>query len=388
LYNSGGNYTVKVIAETALGCKDSAFKQITVFSVPVSNFSYTPVDTCTGPVTVNFTNLSQNALGYLWSFGNGNTSTNINTVTTYSGIGDYPIQLISSNQYSCYDTSNSIYHVYQMPKANLDFSPDKGCPPLNITFTNNSQFGKSYLWHFGDGDTSTAFSPTHIYPNTGLYQVRLIVSAGQFCLDSITATQRVQVFSKPIPVFKPKIIPDRKPYRSVTFDINIDSIGSFEWHFDDGGISREPIPVHRFGDADSGWRKITLKVASIDGCDTSYIDSIFLPPYWNGLYIPNAFTPSLGTGGANEFKPIGIELAIYEVKVFNKWGELMWESTKLNAAGEPEEAWNGTDKNGIQCMQGSYIWTVEAIFTDGKPWSGMLLNDGNVHKKGNVTLIR
>jgi hypothetical protein len=76
------------------------------------------------------------------------------------------------------------------------------------------------------------------------------------------------------------------------------------------------------------------------------------------------------------------------VKVFNKWGELMWESNALTENGEPKEAWNGNDKDNVPCMQGSYIWVIEAVFTDGTPWNGMLLNDGKLHKKGNVTLIR
>ena len=78
----------------------------------------------------------------------------------------------------------------------------------------------------------------------------------------------------------------------------------------------------------------------------------------------------------------------YSAKVFTKWGELMWESTALTPNGEPLEGWNGNDKEGKPCMQGSYIWVIEAKFTNGVNWPGMLLNNGNIEKRSNVTLIR
>jgi len=388
LYQFGGTYSVKIVALTLLGCIDSATKLITVFPVPISDFSYTPKDTCTGPVNVNFTNLSVGATNYLWDFGNGNTSTNVNPSNIYVNIGSYPIKLISSNQFSCYDTSNSKYFVYQTPKASLDFNPESGCPPLEVTFENKSTVGNSYLWEFGDGQTDTSFSPKHTYLVSGKYKVKLTVKAGSVCFDTITAAKLVTVFAKPTPVFTSQLLTDKKPYRTVKFITNMDSVKTYEWYFKGKLIGKGANPTFTFDDGDSGVFTMTLKITSIDGCDSSYSQTFEMPSYWNGLYVPNAFTPSLGTGGANEFKPIGIELKYYSVKVFNKWGELMWESTDLTANGEPKFGWDGNDKNGVPCMQGSYIWVVEAEFTDGKAWQGMKLNDGEFHKKGNVTLIR
>ena len=66
----------------------------------------------------------------------------------------------------------------------------------------------------------------------------------------------------------------------------------------------------------------------------------------------------------------------------------MWESTKLTADGQPAEGWDGTDKDGVPCIQGSYIWIIEAMFTDNNPWPGMKTSDGSAHTKGNITLIR
>jgi hypothetical protein len=153
------------------------------------------------------------------------------------------------------------------------------------------------------------------------------------------------------------------------------------------------ITSNRYADADSGCFTVRLRAMSTNNCDSSISDTVCLPGYWNGLYVPNAFTPDLGTGGPNEFLPIGIELKQYHIKVFSQWGILVWESTSLDASGRPNEAWKGYDLNNNPCPQGVYIWVVsEAVFTNNKPWEGM--NDGTrknyglQSKPGNVTLIR
>src|ERR1019366_7387185 len=55
-----------------------------------------------------------------------------------------------------------------------------------ITFTNTSTNATSYLWHFGNGDTSTAINPVEIYLNNGTYTVTLIAYNASGCLDSTT----------------------------------------------------------------------------------------------------------------------------------------------------------------------------------------------------------
>jgi PKD repeat protein len=366
----------------------SDLQEITVYPVPTADFSSDPKDTCRVPVSVRFNNLSSGAFSYAWSFGNGNTSNFVNPSTIYTKVGAFPVKLISSNQFNCSDTIESDYMIYNAPKAGLDFKLNSGCPPIVINFENTSTFGTKYLWSFGDGDTSSEINPGHIYVKPGSYKVRLIANGGSNCADTIEANKTIKIFSKPNPSFSHVLIQDKKPYRTVVFSSQLDSVESYEWYYKGSLIGRGSSPSYRFADADSGSLEITLKTSSIDGCDSSITQTIELPSYWNGLFVPNAFTPTLGQGGANEFKPIGIELKYYSARVFNKWGELVWESTKLTPNGEPEFGWDGTDKKGIPCPQGTYIWVVEAEFTDGKAWKGMKLDDGNLHTKGNVSLIR
>jgi len=76
------------------------------------------------------------------------------------------------------------------PVASLSITPATGSSPVNMTFTDQSQGATSRLWDFGDGTTSTAQNPTHIYMAPGTYTVSLTVSnAG----GSNTATQTVTI---------------------------------------------------------------------------------------------------------------------------------------------------------------------------------------------------
>ena len=55
--------------------------------------------------------------------------------------------------------------------------------------------------------------------------------------------------------------------------------------------------------------------------------------------------------------------------MFDGWGHLMWESTKLDDKGVPTEGWDGTFEGNIM-PQGNYMWRINASFVDKEPWSG------------------
>jgi hypothetical protein len=68
----------------------------------------------------------------------------------------------------------------------------------------------------------------------------------------------------------------------------------------------------------------------------------------------------------------------------------VWTSDKLNADGSPQEYWNGKYMNtGPDAPQSAYVWVVDAVFTSGRVWNGMLHpKTGRIIKIGSVTLLR
>jgi len=68
------------------------------------------------------------------------------------------------------------------------------CIPNAYQFTSLSQGGNQYYWDFGDGNTSNLMDPAHLYADTGVYTVSLVVSDSISCILSDTATLQLNVY--------------------------------------------------------------------------------------------------------------------------------------------------------------------------------------------------
>jgi PKD repeat protein len=67
----------------------------------------------------------------------------------------------------------SLKSCYPEPVANFDYSYTDNTAPASVTFSNYSTDAEEYLWDFGDGNTSTTHSPTHIYEDGGNFSITL-----------------------------------------------------------------------------------------------------------------------------------------------------------------------------------------------------------------------
>ncbi|MCA0427441.1 MAG: PKD domain-containing protein [Bacteroidetes bacterium] len=389
-FNQAGSFSIRLVATSAAGCSDTAQKIITVYPAPDASFVMSPRDTCNGPAWVNFTNTSPGANTYLWQFHDGSSSSSINERKFYSGLGSYAIRLIATNGFLCKDTAIDSFAILDKPIAAFDFTPEDLCEGESVQFNNQSLRGKRFTWYFGDGDSSQQENPSHRYLDSGEYRVRLIAYAGSVCLDSLTASKTVKVHPKPRPSMLIQVDSTEKPVRTVSFAYTGTHGKRVSWNFGDGSESQGNQVMHKYtyGYNDSCFN-VSASILSDYGCDTSLIQRICLPAYKYGLFVPNAFTPDHGIAEVREFKPVGKEIKTYHLRIFTKWGELVFESTEL-ADGSPAKGWDGRHKDsGVPMDQGSYIWTIEAVFTNEQAWDGMLFPGASKKVKvGNVTLIR
>lgn len=143
----------------------------------------------------------------------------------------------------------------------------------------------------------------------------------------------------------------------------------YQWSFPDGSSSDEIEPI---GDAARFQNGFTsLFVMNEIGC-TAETKEPFTPP--SEIFIPNAFTPD-GDGLNDVFKAKGAFVKLFEMQVFDRWGNLVFQSTDIN------EGWNGSDpmKNDNYAHESLvYTYTYRAETVTGKVSSG----------KGKVTVIR
>jgi len=280
LYNSSGNYIVKLFILNANGCSDSVIKTVSVNSKPVANFNVGSI--CSGfPVVISDSSL--NVIGsintWLWDFGDGdsllipNPSFYLPTIShAYSNSGSYTIHLMISNNV-CSDTISRSIVVFPNPVAGFTV-PDK-CLRDTSRFTETSLSNGipilNRIWNFGDGINSNLQHPIHIYPFAGNYLVTLTVTDANACSNSIVKT--VKIFSLPIASFIANIAPFPTPTYFLNTSIGTPAaINTWHWNFSDGiGSSNLQNPVYTFVSIDTF--NTRLIVIDTNGCK----DTVFQP---------------------------------------------------------------------------------------------------------------
>jgi len=346
-------------------------------------FTATPVSQTLPSSTVTITNTTTpGPWTYRWDFGDGFTSSDpaVNT-HTYGTYGVFTIRLTVSNNV-CIETQAQQVEILAIPPS-VDFAydPASGCVPLTVNFTNLSQFADpgTYQWDFGDQSTSQMINPVHTYYQPGKYSVSLSASniTGQTVTESKQAI--IEVFPRPNAAFeiKPKLvyIPGGILYTdNRSFDAT-----RFEWDFGDGTITSGFEPEHQY--TEEGFFTIRLIAFNqFDCADTTIQENTVKVQKGGQVLIPNAFSPNLsatgGSGGISDgkndiFLPITRGVVEFELLIFNRWGELLFESR------DPEFGWDGT-YNGKLCQQDVYIYKLAASYADGE----------RVVRVGDVNLIR
>lgn len=381
IYLNPGTDTVTFISYNNLGCSDTSYLTITVYPLPVANFTLTPLNSCTTPTTVDFTNQSFGAVSYAWNFGNGQTATTTNGQATYTTPGVFTITLVSTTTFNCSDSTQSTFTLYPQPVANFTASPDSGCSPLIVDFNNLSTNATNYEWFFGTGDSSNQMNPSYLYANGGTYSVTLIAENGP-CVDSVTQNNSITVFPKPVAGFTYTPYLNPNPTGIIIFNNNSTGADSYVWNFGDSTSSTSTDPTHQY--QYPGEYLVTLYAIYNSGCMDVYQELIVVD-YFKSLYVPNALVAN-GPDEVKIFLPKGKGLLTYHLQIFNKWGTLIWETTKLQGDGSPAEGWDGTF-NGVPCQQDAYVWKIDAIFQDGFSWQGV--PDGNHFKTtGTINLLR
>ena len=141
------------------------------------------------PLNVSFSSVGSSdpegaPLTYSWNFGDGTSSTLANPSHPYSNEGAFTVVLtVSDGTNSTFASAINILVGNQAPVVAASASPTSGQGPLTVRFSSAGSSDPegqtlTYSWNFGDGTSSTAANPTHIYQNNGLFQARVTVSDG------------------------------------------------------------------------------------------------------------------------------------------------------------------------------------------------------------------
>jgi PKD repeat protein len=273
-YSDVGNFTVNLTANNVNGT-DSKFATINVFEkstpvLPVANFS-SNVTEGYAPLFVQFTDLSENATGINWDFGDGTNSIEKNPLHTYSTAGNYSVNLTASNENGTASMSIVITVLKQptvLPVANFSSDAVTGSAPLSVQFTDLSKGATAWNWDFGDGALSTEQNPSHTYNVSGNYTVTLTVS-NEAGIDNETKTSYIKVISVPSKLtaaFAASPSSGNAPLKVAFTDKSTGSPTSWKWSFGDGTYSTARNPVHTY--TKTGKYTITLTVKNAKDSNT------------------------------------------------------------------------------------------------------------------------
>ncbi|MES2678660.1 MAG: PKD domain-containing protein [Bacteroidota bacterium] len=270
-----------------------------------------------------------------------------------------------------------------LPTVGLISDTNRVCAPGSIRFFDRSSFENtgdpiiSWNWNFGDGTISSEQHPLHNFVSAGTYTVNLSVVTDRGCTNSSSAsTFSVIAYAPPIASFSVNSNFFDLPYDVLICTNQSTGAATYNWILGVDGVSTEENP--RYLLQTIGEQDIQLIATSVNGCkDTASVNVTTRAD----VIFPNAFTPNTfsSSGGSYDlssltndlFFPYTSGVVEFNFQIFNRWGELIFESQDLKTG------WDGYYR-GKLCQTGVYMWKAK-----------ILLNNGKVFKQvGNVTLLR
>ena len=263
IYNEPGTFdvtlTVMINGETDVITMED---MVQILPLPIAAFTATLAPGETVPV---ITNLSENATGYIWNFGNGEASNEENPSVTYNEPGTYTITLTAMNE--CDDAfATQTVEVILPVSPSFSVSDANGCAPFTTSFTAAPQgAGLSHEWSFPGGSPSSSAeaNPSVTYEAAGTYDVTLTITNAAGAATAME-TNVIVVDEGPTAVFTAETTPGSLTVTLPDLSSNADNI---RWDFGDGITDTGSLNSYTYSDA--GTYTITMTAENECGTDVA-----------------------------------------------------------------------------------------------------------------------
>ena len=376
---TGNAYTVytstattwSVSAVDANGCASAPSAiAVDVFQFSPANLNVTSSPSiCQGASATITTNVTGNTGQLTWNWSN-----NLN------GPGPFTVYPTTTTTYSVNVTNvcgvvvpaTTQVVVHPIPTVIVDPQFATGCDVVNLSFvdTATANTGSTYWWDFGDNSTGTGASTNHDYTMGGTYTVQVTVTSPYGCSGSNSNQVTLIIYDSPTANFTMSSdeVTIVEPTVLFTNNCSGNTLGWW-WDFGDTTTSTLSSPTHSY--QRTGNFNVRLIAESFGGCRDTVEQPLEVIPEFT-IFIPIAFTPN-GDGINEIFYVYGAEITTFNMQLYDRWGNLMFESDDLY------EGWDGRANGGEQiAQQDVYVYKVALKDFEGKQ-----------HKyTGSVTLLK
>lgn len=404
------NIEVVYQASNVFGCSaPDSITTIRVFRGPVADFDINNGPTQFNVVsTVDIVNTSTpmdaGNFTYQWDFGldsQPETASGIGNVfnLTYTSPGLKEVTLVvTSNAGGCQDTQSKQFEI-EVPPLSADFvaTPLFACFPVEVT-AESFAAGNVVEWELIDESGRTAATssepePVFAITNPGKYTLRLTTYYETLPDNTASQIKDLEIYDLPRASFETRpttvFIPDQE-VRTFNFSTGANL---FEWDFGDGNTSSafEPeikyrvegeYPIQLVAGFDHGDKDVDGD-GILDGNIICYdtLSRTVIAKDGGLTRVPNSFTPSPngpngGNGGSGSFNdtflPITKGVEEFQMQIFDRWGNLVFESRDKN------QGWDGYNRNGNLLPAGVYVYKLVLRLSNGE----------RTTQVGDVTLIR
>ena len=345
--------------------------------------------TCTTDVTPPCPPLSFNVAGinngYCIDFGNdsftitpaggtltidGQASTgSFNTQTLGAGTHTvaYMLEQTNNGVLCQYDTTFTfIINPLPIPNFTLPTSACVGEEVL-VTYTGTGNI-VSYAWSFGLAGTRTGEGPHTVSWNTaGIHTITLTVTDNTGCVTTVAKTIAISSATVSLQASSSNLLFGTSADINAIAQSGLNGTLTYQWNPEDSECSNAPCSTITV--TPNVLTTYTVTVTDSYGCQATAEQPISIY-YQNAIIIPNALSPN-GDNVNDIFRVRGTNIVEVQMQVFDRWGQLMYDSN-----GDINIGWNGAYKGKVMEV-GVYVYQINVTYLDGT----------KEYYKGNLTLI-
>lgn len=276
-------------------------------------------------------------------------------------------------------SANVAVGVFDQPVIQIPDNLISGCSPLEFSLMDSLNVGAGFThhWTITNGETISGNPITTSIETPGIYLLDLTVTSPDGCVAQSENSIPIEVYELPTADFSASKWSTGIDEPNISFTNTGSGYVFSHWLIDNSLFENQNQISYAF--PDTGKYDIQLFVENEFGCTDSITRRVVIEVQYD-ITIPNAFTPS-GNGDNPYYDPTSTSNTVfypfseyvvdYEMNIFNRWGELIFESTEF------EKGWNGTYRD-QPCPQDVYVYKIKMVYADGN----------KVTKVGDVTLFR